>query len=215
MELRYNEPRYCEQTSPFPWPFIVSRFHCTCFSHYPVCFHAWMVNFVISLLLLSLHTNSASLEIKLKLLTRGVLFLFSSGMCLSVWFWRIRCRVVKYSQCRLCWHWLFDSRDPILRGKRMALSVFRPMQPRLWIPDSRVLNFLVSGTWILDSNRWGDSGFLVLNSRFQSSGFLIPQEKLSWILDSTSKNFPQLKSRLRYMGRALPKHRKALPYLFD
>ena len=52
--------------------------------------------------------------------------------------------------------------------------------------------FLVSGTWILDSIRWGDSAFLGLNSGFQSSAFLISREKLSWILDSRSKNFPTI-----------------------
>ena len=54
--------------------------------------------------------------------------------------------------------------------------LFRPMQGHsrqsvivdstLWIPDSRVNNFLVSGTWILDSIRWGDSAFLGLSSGF-------------------------------------------------
>ena len=36
----------------------------------------------------------------------------------------------------------------------------------------------------------GDSAFLGLNSGFESSVFLIRQEKLFWILDSVSKNFP-------------------------
>ena len=83
----------------------------------------------------------------MKLLTRGVFnSFFFSGMCLSVWFWRIYCRVVRYSQCRLCWHWLFDSWDPILRGKRMDLS-----------PHVRSFKTVL------------DSGFQAVDSRFQGS----------------------------------------------
>ena len=85
--------------------------------------------------------------IKMKLLTRGVFnSFFFSGMCLSVWFWRIYCRVLRYSQCRLCWHWLFDSWDPILRGKRMDLS-----------PHIRSFKTVL------------DSGFQAVDSRFQGS----------------------------------------------
>ena len=83
----------------------------------------------------------------MKLLTRGVFnSFFFSGMCLSVWFWRIYCRVLRYSQCRLCWHWLFDSWDPILRGKRMDLS-----------PHVRSFKTVL------------DSGFQAVDSRFQGS----------------------------------------------
>ena len=83
----------------------------------------------------------------MKLLTRGVFnSFFFSGMCLSVWFWRIYCRVVRYSQCRLCWHWLFDSWDPILCGKRMDLS-----------PHVRSFKTVL------------DSGFQAVDSRFQGS----------------------------------------------
>ena len=39
-----------------------------------------------------------------------------------------------------------------------------------WIPDT-----LSAGTWILDPNRKGDSGFLELHSGFQSPRFQIPQ----------------------------------------
>ena len=49
-------------------------------------------------------------------------------------------------------------------------------------------------SWILDSNLQQDSGFLVLDSGFQSPGFRIPQAKNSWIPES---GFP-------YMGRILP-----------
>ena len=42
----------------------------------------------------------------------------------------------------------------------------------------------VSGTWILDSNRSWDSGFLEVYSRFQSPGFQISQAKISWIQES-------------------------------
>ena len=55
----------------------------------------------------------------------------------------------------------------------------------LWIPDSRywILVF-VSGTWILDSNYWWDSGLLELYFGFQNPGFRIPQAKISCILES-------------------------------
>ena len=39
----------------------------------------------------------------------------------------------------------------------------------------------VSGTWILDSNRLWDPGFLELFSGLQSQGFWIPQAKFSRI----------------------------------
>ena len=42
----------------------------------------------------------------------------------------------------------------------------------------------VSGTWILDSNRSWDSGFLEVHSRSQSPGFEISQAKISWIQES-------------------------------
>ena len=40
---------------------------------------------------------------------------------------------------------------------------------------------IVSGTWILDSDRYWDSGFLELYSGYQSPGFQIPQAKISRI----------------------------------
>ena len=46
----------------------------------------------------------------------------------------------------------------------------------LWIPDSRywIPDFFVGRTWISDSNRKWDSGFLELYARFQSPEFRIP-----------------------------------------
>ena len=61
--------------------------------------------------------------------------------------------------------------------------------------SSEQLNLIWSGSlvsWILDSNLQQDSGFLVLDSGFQSPGFRIPQAKNSWIPES---GFP-------YMGRS-------------
>lgn len=43
---------------------------------------------------------------------------------------------------------------------------------------------------ISDSNPWWDSEFLELYSGSQSPGFQIPQVKISWIPDTTRKNFP-------------------------
>ena len=55
-----------------------------------------------------------------------------------------------------------------------------------WISDCRYWTLVfVSRTWILDSNRVGDSEFLELYSGFQSPGV-----KFSPIPDSASKNFP-------------------------
>ena len=67
-----------------------------------------------------------------------------------------------------------------------------------WIPHSgfRILGngfqIFVNATWIPDSNRWRNSGFLELYEGFKGSqGFRIPQAKMSRILES---GFP-------YMGR--------------
>ena len=69
-----------------------------------------------------------------------------------------------------------------------------------WIPDCRCwIPVFDGGTWILDSNRWLDSGFLELYTRFQSPGFQIPKAKFSQLLDSTSKNFPE--PGFPYMGQ--------------
>ena len=49
-----------------------------------------------------------------------------------------------------------------------------------WIPDSRYcIPVFVGGTWILDSNRQRDSGFLKLYSGFQRPGFQIPRQKFA------------------------------------
>ena len=60
--------------------------------------------------------------------------------------------------------------------------------------SSEQLNLIWSGSlvsWIPDSNLQQDSGFLVLDSGFQSPGFRIPQAKNSWIPES----------EVPYMGR--------------
>ena len=53
-----------------------------------------------------------------------------------------------------------------------------------WIP-----HFFKIGTWISDSNRLWDSGFIELDSGFQSPGFRITQTNLFRIPDSSSKSF--------------------------
>ena len=66
--------------------------------------------------------------------------------------------------------------------------------PRMVFLTSEQLNLIWSGSlvsWIPDSNLQQDSGFLVLDSGFQSPGFRIPEAKNSWIPQS---GFP-------YMGR--------------
>ena len=64
------------------------------------------------------------------------------------------------------------------------------MDSSSWIPDSGYwIPVFASGTWILDSNRKWDSGFLELYCGFQRPGFAIPRGKISQIPDSTSKNF--------------------------
>ena len=60
-----------------------------------------------------------------------------------------------------------------------------------WIRDSRNwIPVFVSGTWILDSNLYWDSGFLELYTGFRSPGFKIPQA--IFFPDSVfhAKNFP-------------------------
>ena len=62
--------------------------------------------------------------------------------------------------------------------------------------SSEQLNLIWSGSlvsWIPDSNLQQDSGFLVLDSGFQSPGFRIPKAKNSWIPEA---GFP-------YMGRCV------------
>ena len=53
-----------------------------------------------------------------------------------------------------------------------------------WIP-----HFFKIGTWISDSNRLWDSGFIELDSGFQSPGFRITQTNLFRTPDSSSKSF--------------------------
>ena len=54
-----------------------------------------------------------------------------------------------------------------------------------WIPDSKYwIPVFVSGTWILESSRQWDSGFLELCSGFQSTGFQIsriPESEFSYM----------------------------------
>ena len=49
--------------------------------------------------------------------------------------------------------------------------------------------FIISGTWIPDSNRKRDSVILELNFGFQSPGFRIPQARISRIPDSNDQTF--------------------------
>ena len=48
-------------------------------------------------------------------------------------------------------------------------------------PPVTRFQILVSGTWILDCNRWWDSGFLELYCGFRSPGFWISKPKISEI----------------------------------
>ena len=76
--------------------------------------------------------------------------------------------------------------------------------PQMVFLLSEQLNPIWSGSlvsWILDSNLWLDSGFLVLDSGFQSPGFRIPQARNSWIPES---GFP-------YMGRTRRKRKVIEP----
>ena len=78
-------------------------------------------------------------------------------------------------------------------------SGFRAVDSGFQVLDSK---FFYSGTWILDSNRYWDSGFLKMYSGVQSPIFRTqkkkkkkkknipdPQAKISRIPNSTSKNF--------------------------
>ena len=49
--------------------------------------------------------------------------------------------------------------------------------------------FIISGTWIPDSNLKRDSVILELNFGFQSPGFRIPQARISRIPDSNDQTF--------------------------
>jgi len=65
----------------------------------------------------------------------------------------------------------------------LEISMYWKRIPRFWY--SRLIprrGFrIVSGMWILDSDRYPDSGFLELYSGYQSPGFQIPQAKISRI----------------------------------
>ena len=80
---------------------------------------------------------------------------------------------------------IFES--PHARESKAVLdSGFYAMDFRIpvWIP-----HFFKIGTWISDSNRLWDSGFIELDSGFQSPGFGITQTNLFRIPDSSSKSF--------------------------
>ena len=55
-------------------------------------------------------------------------------------------------------------------------------------------------SWILDSNRYWDSGLLDLYFGFQSPAFRIPIAIFSWIPDSTRRTFPNSRAQL-FEGR--------------
>ena len=62
-------------------------------------------------------------------------------------------------------------------------------------------SFIVNGSWISDSNRKWDCGFLELYSVFQSPGFRIPQAKIS-LFRILQANLSQiLESVLPHIGR--------------
>ena len=76
----------------------------------------------------------------------------------------------------------------VMESKTVWDSGFHALDSGFQILDSR---FLVRGSWVMDSQLQSlvDSGFLELYSVFQNPGFPIPQTRISWILDSTSKIF--------------------------
>ena len=83
-----------------------------------------------------------------------------------------------------------------------------------WIPDStHWIPVFVSGTWILDSNRKWDSGFLELYSGFQRAGFSIPQGKISQIPDSISKNFLGVGGMIQQNNEDTRRPRKVLCHI--
>ena len=71
-----------------------------------------------------------------------------------------------------------------MQSKTVLESGLHAVDSGFQVLDSSLCQY--SGTWIPDSNRWGDSGFLELYSRFQSPRFQIPQAIFFRILDSTS-----------------------------
>ena len=111
--------------------------------------------------------------------------------------WKIRDvkQEVKKTICKFLCFWFY-----LLCWREVQLASYNGIQDILawaldfssWIPDStHWIPVFVSGTWILDSNRKWDSGFLELYSGFQRPGFSIPQEefrkfwipyaKISWV----------------------------------
>ena len=93
-------------------------------------------------------------------------------------------------------NYCFDSRYADIMSSRSGLYPREPFHRLMVFLSSKQLNLMWSGSlvsWIPDSNLQQDSGFLVLDSGFQSPGFRIPQAKNSWIPES---GFP-------YMGRLL------------
>ena len=70
-------------------------------------------------------------------------------------------------------------------GKSSYYIRGRILDSKPWIPDSKYwIPVFVSGTWILESNRQWDSGFLELCSGFQSTGFQIsriPESEFSYM----------------------------------
>ena len=72
------------------------------------------------------------------------------------------------------------------------------------IPDSGYwIPVLVSGTLILDCNRYWDFGFLELYSGFQSPWFRIPRAKISWIPES---GFPYMSRTVSWCLEPVMKH---------
>ena len=100
---------------------------------------------------------------------------------------------VKKTICKFLCFWFY-----LLWWREVQLASYNGIQDSLawildsssWILDSRYwIPVFVSGTWILDSNRKWDCGFLELYSGFQRPVFSIPQGKILHIPDSISKNF--------------------------
>ena len=107
----------------------------------------------------------------------------------------IICFMIQYKKSQL-----FTKLLHLGESKRVLYSGFHTAR---CIPDSRewILVF-VTGSWILNSNRYKDSGFLELyipNSK-AGRGLQIPRVKISRIPDSSSKNFPSSGIRIPLRG---------------
>ena len=133
--------------------------------------------------------------------------------------WKIRDvkQEVKKTICKFLCFWFY-----LLWWREVQLASYNGSEGSLawildsssWIPDSRHwIPVFVSGTWILDSNRNWDSGFLELYSGFQSQGFRIPWGKISRIPDTISKIFLGVGGMIQQNNEDTRRPRKVLRHI--